>query len=99
MNKQKTVLKATDFEDYLAKELRDPEFKRLYDEAGRQLEIAYRINHLRRRQKISQADLAKKVGTTQSNIARIESGNENVTIQTLDKIANALGAELRVVFR
>ena len=98
MNKkeEKKIIKAPDFEDFLREELKDPKFKRLYDEFGQQLDIAYRINHLRRQKKMSQAVLAKKVGTTQSNIARLESGNENITIQTLSRIARALNAELKV---
>lgn len=94
MNKK--IRKATDFEQHLAQELKDPEFKRMFDEHGRQLEIAYQILQLRKKKKMSQAELAKKIGTTQSNVARIESGQQNFTVSLLNKIAHALGRNLSI---
>ena len=93
---QNKIFKAQDWKDFLAEELKDPEFKRLYDEAGEQLEIAYRLNHLRLERQMSQAELARKSGMTQSNIARLISGNQNFTIQTLSRVVKALGAKLKV---
>jgi len=98
MNKTKTKFKATDFDDYLKKELKNKEAKRLYDEYGRQLEISYQILQLRKAKKISQNELAKKIGSTQSNVARLEGGNQNFTIKLLDKVANALDAKLTIKF-
>jgi len=93
---KKTLTKATDFSDYLAEELKDPRNKALFDEYGRQLEIAYQILQLRKRRKMSQSTLAKKIGSTQSNVARLERGNQNISIKLLDKVARALGAELSI---
>lgn len=90
------LMRATDFDDFLAEELKDEEFRRYYDEAGKQLELAYGILQLRKARKMSQAELAKRVGTTQSNIARIEGGNENLTVLSLTRIAAALGKELEI---
>lgn len=99
MNKKiQKIKKAIDFQDMLERELKNPEFKKYYDEYGRQLEIAYQILKLRKKKKISQAQLAKKVGTKQSNIARIEAGQQNLSIDTLGKIAEALNCELKVNF-
>ncbi|HCC60084.1 MAG: hypothetical protein A2402_01235 [Candidatus Staskawiczbacteria bacterium RIFOXYC1_FULL_37_43] len=99
MNKKtQKIKKATDFQEILKKELRNPEFKKYYDEYGRQLEIAYQILKLRKKKKLSQAQLAKKIGTKQSNIARIESGQQNFSIDTLEKIAEALNCQLEVNF-
>jgi transcriptional regulator with XRE-family HTH domain len=47
---------------------------------------------------MSQAQLAKKIGTTQSNVARMEAGNQNFTLGMLTKIADAFGKELQVSF-
>jgi len=96
MNKTKKQIKALDFEDYLQEELKNPEAKRLFDEYGRQLEISYQILKLRQARGLSQNDLAKKIGTNQSNVARIESGQQNFTIKLLDKIASALEVDLKV---
>jgi len=87
-----------DFDEYLKERIKDPVFKRHYDYYGKQLEIAYQILKLRKKRKISQAQLAKKIGTKQSNIARMEAGQQNFSIDTLEKIAEALGYELNIGF-
>ena len=87
-----------DFDYFLKRQLKDPESKRLYDEYGRQLEISYAILQLRKKKKMSQAQLAKKIGTKQSNIARMESGQQNFSVDMLDKIANAMNCKLNIKF-
>ncbi|MFH0923280.1 MAG: helix-turn-helix transcriptional regulator [Candidatus Falkowbacteria bacterium] len=88
--------KATDFQKYLEEQLKDKELKKIYDEYGKQLEIAYQILQLRKKQKITQLELAKKIGTTQSNVARMESGQQNFTIDILSKVAAAFNKNLKV---
>ena len=97
MNNKK-ITKAVDFESYLKKQLKNPEFKRHYDEYGKQLEIAYQILELRKKKNISQAQLAKKIGTKQSNIARMEAGQQNFSVDILGKIAEALGCNVKIMF-
>ena len=98
MNKTKTKFRATSLDEVLHKTLKDKKAKELFDEYGRQLEISYQILQLRKAKKISQADLAQKIGSTQSNVARLEGGNQNFTIKPLDKVANALDAKLTIKF-
>ena len=57
------------------------------------------IIKLREKKKISQAKLAEKIGLKQSAIGRIEAGKQNLTIETLQKIAFAFNNELVVAFR
>ncbi len=90
--------KAVDFQVYLVKRLKNPKFKKYYNEYGKQLEIAYQILQLRKQKKISQVELAKKLGTTQSNIARMEAGQQNFTTDTLQKIASIFNRELKIDF-
>ena len=97
MNNKK-ITKAVDFQSYLKKELKNPEFKKHYDEYGKQLEIAYQILELRKKKNISQAQLAKKIGTKQSNIARMEAGQQNFSVDILGKIAEALGCNVKIMF-
>ncbi|PIS34710.1 MAG: XRE family transcriptional regulator [Parcubacteria group bacterium CG08_land_8_20_14_0_20_43_9] len=98
MNRKKINKKAVDFQGYLKKQLRNPEIKRHYDEYGKQLEIAYRILQLRKKKGMSQADLAQKIKTNQSNVARMEAGQQNFTTETLQKIAMALNRKLKIDF-
>ncbi|MDR3642727.1 MAG: helix-turn-helix transcriptional regulator [Candidatus Doudnabacteria bacterium] len=96
--KKKLVKPFVDFQPYLDAHLKNPQFKKYYDEFGKQLEIAYKINQLRKKQGMSQLELAKKIGTTQSNVARLEAGNQNFTTATLHKIAKVFNRELKIEF-
>lgn len=72
--RKKKQSRTIDFQEYLSEQLKNATAKRHYDEYGKQLEIAYEILQLRKKEKMSQAELAKKIGTSQSNIARMEAG-------------------------
>jgi predicted transcriptional regulator len=50
----------------------------------------------RQERNLTQKDLAELVGTKQSNISRLESGNYNPTLEFLNKIAKAIGKELEI---
>jgi len=98
MNKKRTIKKAVDFQKYLDEKLRNPEIKRYYDDYGKQLEIAYQILQLRKEKGLSQLELAKKLGTKQSDIARMESGQQNFTTNTLQRIASIFKRNLKIEF-
>ncbi len=59
-------------------------------------QIAGQVANRRKERGLSQADLAALVGTTQSAIARLESGGRPPRIDTLLRIANALDADLHI---
>ncbi len=90
--------KMNSYEQDLARLLKKKGMREYYEEYGRQLEIAYKIAEARAEAKLSQAQLAKKIGTKQSNVARMEAGEQNFTVSTLMKIAHSLGRELKVSF-
>lgn len=98
MSKTKKQPKALDFQEYLVKQLKNPKIKKHYDEYGKQLEIAYQILQLRKIEGVSQMQLARKIGTSQSNVARMEKGDQNFTTETLMKIAFALKRDLKIQF-
>ena len=98
MNRRKKSQKAVNFQKYLAEKLKNPKFRKYYNEYGKQLEIAYQILKLRKQKRLSQAELAKRIGTKQSDIARMEAGQQNFTTDTLQKIASALERDLKIEF-
>ena len=72
-------------------------FRRAYDDELGRLRLAYRITELREKCGLTQAQLAEKVGTTQTGISRLENPNyRNYSLTTLERVAAALGARLRV---
>lgn len=86
------------FDDFLKEELKDPEFKKGFNEEVLKLDVAVAITELRKSAHLTQRELAEKVGKPQSTIARIEKGNTNVSIVTLAEIADALGKTVEVNF-
>ena len=94
----KERIKLRSFDEDLKEHLKDPEFKKGFDEEGLKLEISLDIIRARRANKMTQAQLAKAIGTHQSVIGRIERGQMNPTALTLHRIAVALGKKLKVKF-
>ena len=82
----------TRYADLKAELLRDPEVKAEYDA----LEPAYQVACRRIELGLTQAQLAERVGTKQPGISRLESGNRNITIEQLQRVAGALGCRLDV---
>ncbi|MBU2474392.1 helix-turn-helix domain-containing protein [Patescibacteria group bacterium] len=97
--KKQKKIKLLSFDEVLKKELKDPEFKRGFELEKKKLEISLAIIELRKQKRISQAKLADKIGLKQSAIGRIETGEQNLTIETLQKIASALNKKLVVNFQ
>jgi len=61
--------------------------------------LAQHLVRLRRFREISQAELADRMATSQAKIARIEGGEENVTLRTIQKIARALHGRLTLALQ
>jgi len=98
MKKKYKKIKYLSFERYLAEKMKNKVFRDAYKEEGRRLEIAYQIFQLRKQKKLSQKELAYKLDTTQSVVARMESGQQNFTTDTLQKIASTFKRDLKIEF-
>jgi len=83
-------------DNILYKYQKDKEYQRYYKEASDLLDITIQIAEARRKKKITQVQLAKIVGMPQSQIARLESGSHNITLETLNKVANALDLRVKI---
>jgi transcriptional regulator with XRE-family HTH domain len=67
-----------------------------YDDEARISAFRELVHRLRTEAGLTQAELAERMGTTQSAIARMEGGGSRPTLETLEKLAVAVGAELVV---
>jgi|SRR3989344_7586944 len=74
-----------------------PEFTRGYREESARIELAHKIRSERERQKLTQKIVAQKSGMSQSVIARVESGDRGISVDTLGRIAHTLGKEVQLV--
>ena len=76
---------------------RSPAFRRSYDEEVLLLKIAYKIAQLRKQRHITQGELARRMGTTQQTVSRLEdSKNTRVSVHTLTRLARALNARISI---
>ena len=66
---------------------------------ARYLVASMELRKMRRKMKISQTDLAIKMKVKREFISRIESGRQNITLETLYKIAEATGKEFKFTFK
>jgi ribosome-binding protein aMBF1 (putative translation factor) len=75
---------------HLNRKLKDENFKKAWKETELEYQIQRQIISRRKQKGFTQSELAKLLKTTQSTVARIENGNQNITIENLNRIAEAL---------
>jgi len=76
--------------------MKEPGFKKGFDALADEFALASMLIEARTRAKLSQAKLAERMGTSQSTIARLESGTAKPSLSTLQRLAKATGNTLRV---
>ena len=94
MTKQKTIPLSEVSKEWF----KDPEFVREYDALEEEFALASAVIGARARAGLTQEELAERMGTSQSAIARLESGRSRPSTTTLAKLAAATGTKLRVSF-
>ena len=88
----------TKLKDLKAMLLKDPEVRREYDALEEEFALILEVAKARQRAGLSQAELAKRMKTTQSTIARLESGRGLPSTRTLGRFAKATGHRLKISF-
>src|SRR2546428_11888362 len=92
--------KALYLDEWLSEKLRKPGFRKHFRQARLAVEVAHQIVLLRGKLGISQGELARRMGTKQQTISRLESGDyEGFTLKTLLKIGEATKTQVVVTFR
>lgn len=84
-------------EEVFAEWRKDPEYLREYEALEAEFSLASAVIGARIRAGLTQAELAERMGTSQSAIARLEGGRAKPSVATLEKLAKATGSRLRVV--
>ncbi|MDP9836036.1 putative transcriptional regulator [Neorhizobium huautlense] len=74
----------------------NPEFRAEYEKADAEFSLIEALVRARSNANLSQAELAKKIGTTQSAIARLEGGGVSPSLSTLRRYASATGSRLEI---
>ena len=86
------------FEDYLNEKLKDPEFKKEYDALEPEFAIIQAMIDARKESGLTQKDLSERTGIAQSDISKLERGNANPSLRTLQRLAEGMGMKLKIEF-
>lgn len=84
------------FEELKARLLANPEVRREYDALAPEFEFSAELLRARLRAGLSQAELAERMKTSQSAIARLESGQTLPSTKTLVRFAEATGSKIQL---
>jgi len=90
--------KPVSFQAHFKESMKDPKFREMYKKLEPEYTIIRAIIEARIKKNISQKMLAKRLGTGQSAISRLESGTYNPTFKFAQKLAKALETDLTFTF-
>jgi predicted XRE-type DNA-binding protein len=80
------------YEEYWARQMADPEFRRIYEEEAKKKELWLQLVEARQVAGLTQQQVAERMNVSQAQIARIEKrGYEAYTLRTLKRYLKALG--------
>jgi ribosome-binding protein aMBF1 (putative translation factor) len=88
----------TKLKDLKARLLKDPAVRKEYEALEEEFALILAVAKARQRAGLSQAQLAKRMKTTQSTVARLESGRGKPSTRTLSRFAKATGHKLKISF-
>ena len=78
----------------IERELKSPQFSKIYNEELIRLELAHRLAQTREKAHLSQTIVAKRMGVSPQVVSRIEAGNLNLTLGTIFRYAKSVGSDL-----
>jgi ribosome-binding protein aMBF1 (putative translation factor) len=88
----------TKVNDLHEKWMKDEGYRKAYEQLEPEFALARAVIHARVTAGLTQEQLAQRMNTTQSVIARLESGRTRPSTQTLERLATATGTRLQITF-
>lgn len=88
----------TSYKDFLNDQLQDEAFKKEYDALDAEFSVIQAILDARRASGLTQKDLADRTGIAQADISKLENGNANPSLKTLQRLADGMGMKLKLEF-
>jgi len=89
---------STKFNDFLQEQLQDPEFRKEYEALQPEHAVVQAIIDARKNAGLTQKELSERTGIAQGDISKLENGNANPSIRTLQRLAAAMVMTLKVEF-
>ena len=88
----------SDFRNYLNRQLQRPSFKAEWDTLQPELTIAQAMIDARKESGLTQKQLSERTGIAQADISKLERGNANPSLRTLQRLAAGMGMNIRIEF-
>lgn len=85
--------------DMHKKWIKEPKYRKAYEVLEEEFVLASAMVDVRNRAGLTQGELARKMGTTQPVVARLESGRTRPSMRTLERLAKATGSQLLISFK
>ena len=86
------------FDDFLQEKLTDPEFRKEYEALQPEHAIIQAIIDARTTSGLTQKELSERTGIAQGDISKLENGNANPSVRTLQRLAAGMGMKLKIEF-
>lgn len=88
----------SEFKELLAEQMKDEEFRKEYEALEPKFTIMQAMIDARNAEGMTQKELSERSGIAQGDISKMENGNANPSIKTLQRLAEAMGKSLRIEF-
>ena len=86
------------FDDFLKEQMDDPEFRREYEALQPERAIIQAIIDARKQSGLTQKELSERTGITPGDISKLERGNANPSLNTLQRLAAGMGMTIKLEF-
>lgn len=88
----------SEFQYLLKEQLKDPEFKKEWDDIQPEMDVIRAMMDARISQNLTQKELSERTGINQADISKLENGTKNPSLKLLKKLASGLGMQLKIEF-
>ena len=91
-------LERKDLRNFLNKQLEDPEFKAEWEALQPELSLVQAMIDARKVSGLTQKELSERTGIAQADISKLENGNANPSLRTLQRLAAGMGMQVKIEF-
>ena len=88
----------TTFNDFLNEQMKDPAFKAEWEALAPECSVTEAILKARKESGLTQKQLSERTGIAQTDISRLERGNANPSLRTLQRLAAGMGMRVKIEF-
>ncbi len=85
-------------ENALNEQMKNPAFKAEYEALEPEFAIIQAMIDARKRSGLTQKQLSERTGIAQADISKLESGNANPSLKTMQRLASGMGMKLKIEF-